>query len=775
MEYPKYVKSNDSDLMLAIRQGMRPMLTWYDPARRYLPYFYNYVEEERLGNSHHESYSAVHTMGRWWDALVNASFITGEAVPEEIYEHLIFYGERGEYTWDNYYAVLDKMDAIIKPDSRFVEGLKEFTYLTVKRLRGLSGPLNGAAAWSIGTIVYGISKVFGDSETGDYLEDLSAKIIMNKGADLQDHWLAEWLGIRKGVVQQGEKEENAWRSIGKLAEYTLIRGAVGGAGGGRFGGTVANLWSAVDTWVVAFEQAYEEGMDVEDAREYAYKRAKIEFRTAYVIDGLRMGDFATSGFGKFVTEYLSQFGWGKAIIYFFNIVNGSAAAAIAEEAARKTEEDYNLRPERDPEERHRQFIEDFSWNLGLFGLVEIAGWVIKQVQGTGPEQPGGVPGEPDVPALPPGNGGGQSPNVPMPVPPGLLPPGKNGINPGRLLPIPPSLFPPRGEGVSPGGVNPIPPMPPEGKNTPADPPVPGTGPFAPSPSVPHPTPGQTNPFDYPEAFQPDSDDISPEQERQIIDGLGGRGSAEDFSFVPGRDPRLPLPGGKEYGIVRPAPGALDHGISLEKEEPRAGYEEQEEKMIAFFKERLRKDGVDIDSFVENPERDIIDSPQENEEILEDGVNRYQPRYTEHMVKGRLATRREFSDGIIGGHNYDEFKLTLSSNGFDPADCIQSIVPSKDFPGLYNVYYRIPKRMRGQIVPGEYRVIPIPKTVYDPKLYSDKQMAEWGREAMQNAKKYGRFYYGVATNGMKFVGYYDANEGRIRNFHPVLNFDFVRGE
>lgn len=91
MEYPKYVKRNDSDLMLAIRQGMRPMLTWYDPARRYLPYFYNYVEEERLGNSHHESYSAVHTMGRWWDALVNASFITGEAVPEEIYEHLRYW------------------------------------------------------------------------------------------------------------------------------------------------------------------------------------------------------------------------------------------------------------------------------------------------------------------------------------------------------------------------------------------------------------------------------------------------------------------------------------------------------------------------------------------------------------------------------------------------------------------------------------------------------------------------------------------------------------
>ncbi len=427
---------------------------------------------------------------------------------QEIYEHLIFYGERGEYTWDNYYAVLDKMDAIIKPDSRFVEGLKEFTYLTVKRLRGLSGPLNGAAAWSIGTIVYGISKVFGDSETGDYLEDLSAKNYHEQRCRSARSLARGMARNSKRCRAAGEKEENAWRSIGKLAEYTLIRGAVGGAGGGRFGGTVANLWSAVDTWVVAFEQAYEEGMDVEDAREYAYKRAKIEFRTAYVIDGLRMGDFATSGFGKFVTEYLSQFGWGKAIIYFFNIVNGSAAAAIAEEAARKTEEDYNLRPERDPEERHRQFIEDFSWNLGLFGLVEIAGWVIEQVQGTGPEQPGGVPSEPDVPALPPGNGGGQSPNAPMPIPPGLLPPGKNGINPGRLLPIPPSLFPPRGEGVSPGGVNPTPPMPPEGKTHRPTRPCQERARLLRRP-VCLILPGANKSFDYPEAFQPDSDDISP--------------------------------------------------------------------------------------------------------------------------------------------------------------------------------------------------------------------------------------------------------------------------
>lgn len=90
-ELPKYVEINDTDLMLAICRGMNPMKEWYDRKHNNLPYFWNYITGSRYGNSHHRSYSCVHSMGRWLDALVNAEEIVGEAVPEEIYEKLSYW------------------------------------------------------------------------------------------------------------------------------------------------------------------------------------------------------------------------------------------------------------------------------------------------------------------------------------------------------------------------------------------------------------------------------------------------------------------------------------------------------------------------------------------------------------------------------------------------------------------------------------------------------------------------------------------------------------
>ena len=39
VEFPKYVKINDLDLVMAIREGMNPMLEWYDKKHNNLPYF----------------------------------------------------------------------------------------------------------------------------------------------------------------------------------------------------------------------------------------------------------------------------------------------------------------------------------------------------------------------------------------------------------------------------------------------------------------------------------------------------------------------------------------------------------------------------------------------------------------------------------------------------------------------------------------------------------------------------------------------------------------
>ena len=90
-EFPKYVAVNDTNLLLAICEGMRPMTEWYDRKHHDLPYFWNYITGSKYGNSHHPSYSCVHTVGRWMDALVNAEDVTAEEVPEEIYEKLSYW------------------------------------------------------------------------------------------------------------------------------------------------------------------------------------------------------------------------------------------------------------------------------------------------------------------------------------------------------------------------------------------------------------------------------------------------------------------------------------------------------------------------------------------------------------------------------------------------------------------------------------------------------------------------------------------------------------
>lgn len=91
MDYPKYVKVNDNDFMLALKEGMKPMMIWYDKDHHYLPYWGLYILKDRYEAMHHFSFSAVHVMGRFLEALVNASEITGDSVPQEIYDNLRYW------------------------------------------------------------------------------------------------------------------------------------------------------------------------------------------------------------------------------------------------------------------------------------------------------------------------------------------------------------------------------------------------------------------------------------------------------------------------------------------------------------------------------------------------------------------------------------------------------------------------------------------------------------------------------------------------------------
>ncbi|AZK49063.1 hypothetical protein EIM92_15115 [Paenibacillus lentus] len=127
-------------------------------------------------------------------------------------------------------------------------------------------------------------------------------------------------------------------------------------------------------------------------------------------------------------------------------------------------------------------------------------------------------------------------------------------------------------------------------------------------------------------------------------------------------------------------------------------------------------------------------------------------------------------GVNGTHNSDEFHNALKSTGKDIENMIspEDITYDVDFPGLATIKYKIPKSDGKGTYFDEYKYIGNPKTVYDPRIYSDQQIYQWGLEAMKNGYLNGYLICGEASNGMKFVGYF--RNGEITNFHPVTSFD-----
>lgn len=89
IEFKKYVKVNDSDILLAIREGLRPIQFFYDKEHGNLPYFGNVMAGgDYFGNKLHTSYSLSHIPGRWLNALLNAEDVLGKEIDESIVDIL---------------------------------------------------------------------------------------------------------------------------------------------------------------------------------------------------------------------------------------------------------------------------------------------------------------------------------------------------------------------------------------------------------------------------------------------------------------------------------------------------------------------------------------------------------------------------------------------------------------------------------------------------------------------------------------------------------------
>ncbi|MDB6370370.1 CdiA family toxin C-terminal domain-containing protein [Photorhabdus bodei] len=122
-------------------------------------------------------------------------------------------------------------------------------------------------------------------------------------------------------------------------------------------------------------------------------------------------------------------------------------------------------------------------------------------------------------------------------------------------------------------------------------------------------------------------------------------------------------------------------------------------------------------------------------------------------------------GISGAHNADAFHKAASDNGVK----IVSQTPGT-VNGITHIKYQVPTKNRAGNFDGGYKKEVLEKTVYDPKVFSDKRILELGQKAAANGYRdaiaSGKREYMATANGVKFQVYLDQKTGTVTNFFPV---------
>ena len=186
----------------------------------------------------------------------------------------------------------------------------------------------------------------------------------------------------------------------------------------------------------------------------------------------------------------------------------------------------------------------------------------------------------------------------------------------------------------------------------------------------------------------------------------------------------------------------------------------------------------VDEILMLPEKVPSNLRGNNPLLVSEGVGEpklnYKSGYDKHLIEVEGVVRKK-NKGIVGGHDLEKFEEVFKSNGWNIGDCI--IGRPKAHPtidGIYEIEYRIPAlNKKGEIIEGEFKNIPNPKTVFDPSKISNEEILKWGKRAMEEGLESdriinGREIEGYAKNGLKFKGYIDQVTGEITNFFPTLN-------
>ncbi|WP_173662800.1 VENN motif pre-toxin domain-containing protein, partial [Glaesserella parasuis] len=138
----------------------------------------------------------------------------------------------------------------------------------------------------------------------------------------------------------------------------------------------------------------------------------------------------------------------------------------------------------------------------------------------------------------------------------------------------------------------------------------------------------------------------------------------------------------------------------------------------------------------------------------------------HLIEGEGINQRK---GVIGAHNKENFINTLTQGG---GRIVKEENSSVD--GISHIHYEIPRLGRDGTPDGTYKAIFSPKTVYDPKKYSDEEMLKMGQEAAakgysllidRNRKNPKEYQDTQRINGIDFHYYIDSENKGVTNVHP----------